>query len=1849
MLKVLTWSRVSCFPDLKTHLDCCRQYPPKKEGATLVSSTATSSSKDEQQHQHHDEHEPQDLHGHKPLPQLNPLVIPHGLGACFMPGVENPSLLDLRKSWLHMAKDIQPTYHMCCDRTAAMSEDEVRELYNILVHDDGDADGDQHGVGRDKKGMEDLEFVDDTTGHGAVKGTKMKSHKEQDEVDEDSTSKHHQRIFGRLFESSKLAGIPDDSTQEAWLAAEYDPETARQLLVFSDHTRVIYQKQTAALWHFKALLDYGDRSTRLAEVLPYLKSRGFRRLDLFDWFFRGISIHESSFAASRFMSQEVDGSNADATTSDDVLLFGSNKDQHVVEDAPAGRATTTTNRSRRTSEDPQFQPKPSFINYFTANNREEDVDHDQHDDNDDVQDLLDLKLPFLVNLAKTLEINSIPERQCLMEDLDTLQGPLRRATDRDIDATGNVITPFDPAIERLLMQNEKIVYDCDERTGVCSRKNNSATSKGSGTRAEGRGDFRNILEKQYNPWQCMLRYRGDDAWNGAGIDLMKPRQSTFDESLTPEEFAKRTVLLVGGRAVLNKSSPEALDPEVGDPQMKSPETLQPAILQPAINIMLEEVRRVDFLLGSEQRIPEDFRAMYNHRYLPAPVEEVLLLLLRSKANFGVADFVRMVIEFFEGTTADSNRDKQVLNEAGAIKNASSEQEQEEQEDARTGKNARTSREHHDHRDSSTLVAQEIAEERNAAGKRENLPARFLVYWIWLERISFSVLLGMSKPLAVAVFLMRLKLMRGISLCRATMFALQAERFLENEIKTSDSTTTAGNYNDGSTTGSGRSVHDGDETTRFSHPELRSIFEDLQLREDENMNPSTSQPASSTKKQLHQSWEKRLLQRLLEVLRKHYLSGGAGTNTKSYLESVTHFFADVCRTYGRGSRLVWKECGCQDYMEVRTEPMNAGASTSSTSRSRNTRSKMASSSSSPSPSGDDPGTSEVTQEQLEPAASCGDLLHPETAGSLRRKHHYYSGYEYERSDSIAVEGSGEEDEGVTRLQTLEWSGRVPLGEDLLFGSFDSGGGGGNTSGGPASKAQNDRDNSIGNKENAKVNSRNKRISKKGRVTIDVVIPVCAQGDVDDLDISVFPGWSRLFFYDLCGEFSRFLPPDEASSRTSTETTSIGRSGEEVIKQTHQQHPNTGTNSEKFLRTVRDAGYRLFSVADILKNQEGDVDEQRFRTNPLAVAIVERCAKFRGDSVFFDDSHEEDIRTLDTGVRFYHLAKHYDTVADIVFMAHPDWREHATTGIMQSLFESLERGLEWREEARSPDVVHMGKRHHGPLLERPVFRGKVANADRFLYGGGSRGEVVGRETGTSSSVHQMHSSDAAHFPDTSTTTGAEILDASPEIEGILNLLKDFVNGIRDENRDVVVPTNQHQQLQHETEVEARATTSSSAGGFVAPETFVYHAVGLRDGEMGEFLGKEDFDLSNGFFLDREQPYEPRRIDVHSFRASLRKSLRHAATEGAAAVQDVVQHAREQLQRILETKEKESKENVDNEENSPDTTGSTHLQSSIGATSSSDEAKIRIDRRIRESTRRSVITRTDPNLHRLPDAYERPLHQKVWRVLFQEEFSLSRGSRQHFGGYDYGVFLLSRRAVHARARTWYENVAYGLQSLPSTWAAGFVSSSGTVRRRGSGRSLRNSMISSGSVSRQVGEGATSRQLLLVNKAKASTSSNSWSTAAGRFVSVRTDISSTPRIYNKAICMVFEHLWSVVFGFVAHSQEGDRFTFGYRADEPVTGGEEELVKQSDSRSPIIETQRSASILLKNRFYDNALPLTFRLESHPAARSIVHFENVWADDKMSLLSVPERCAIQHFLLSDPRYYIQRSILPQFPRICYVV
>ena len=127
-------------------------------------------------------------------------------------------------------------------------------------------------------------------------------------------------------------------------------------------------------------------------------------------------------------------------------------------------------------------------------------------------------------------------------------------------------------------------------------------------------------------------------------------------------------------------------------------------------------------------------------------------------------------------------------------------------------------------------------------------------------------------------------------------------------------------------------------------------------------------------------------------------------------------------------------------------------------------------------------------------------------------------------------------------------------------------------------------------------------------------------------------------------------------------------------------------------------------------------------------------------------------------------------------------------------------------------------------------------------------------------------------------------------------------------------------------------------------------------------------------------------------------------------------------------------------------------------------------------------------------------------------------------------------------------------------------------------------------------------------------------QFVSVKTDISSTPNIYNKAICMLFEHLWSVIFFNTQQMFDGHVLKKNYH-----------LIK-------------------KATFYDQSLPLAMRLGVHEYPNPQPNWLYLWQANSLSLLTLDQRCRLLHVLSLG--YLMNGSgankILPQFPRVCYI-
>lgn len=168
------------------------------------------------------------------------------------------------------------------------------------------------------------------------------------------------------------------------------------------------------------------------------------------------------------------------------------------------------------------------------------------------------------------------------------------------------------------------------------------------------------------------------------------------------------------------------------------------------------------------------------------------------------------------------------------------------------------------------------------------------------------------------------------------------------------------------------------------------------------------------------------------------------------------------------------------------------------------------------------------------------------------------------------------------------------------------------------------------------------SESRRLTLDIVIPICHMNDVEVLDLEPFTPSARIFFYDLCGEFALFLPRTaNARGRPVSPLPTTEIAGGDV----------PGGWAALYGQSRR---RRLYSLKNLLQrfdspSQQGRAGQApavpvqpagsdragqppRLRRNQLFEALLRACKRFDPAKVFFDDSHEEEVRTLDVGVRF-----------------------------------------------------------------------------------------------------------------------------------------------------------------------------------------------------------------------------------------------------------------------------------------------------------------------------------------------------------------------------------------------------------------------------------------------------------------------------------------------------------------------------------------------------------------------------------------------------------------------------------------
>ncbi|CAD7966313.1 unnamed protein product, partial [Amoebophrya sp. A120] len=142
-------------------------------------------------------------------------VLPQGLGVCFLPGVEDGSLLDPRKDhWLPIAKDLQPTFDLCCQRTQHLSVEEVTELYGLLNHNQ-----EHHQKNRKPEPPEEetLERPRSTSTDSIDSYTTSTTAAKTDDDDENSTlSSRSHPVLGRLFFEVEPSSTWDDDASSLW-------------------------------------------------------------------------------------------------------------------------------------------------------------------------------------------------------------------------------------------------------------------------------------------------------------------------------------------------------------------------------------------------------------------------------------------------------------------------------------------------------------------------------------------------------------------------------------------------------------------------------------------------------------------------------------------------------------------------------------------------------------------------------------------------------------------------------------------------------------------------------------------------------------------------------------------------------------------------------------------------------------------------------------------------------------------------------------------------------------------------------------------------------------------------------------------------------------------------------------------------------------------------------------------------------------------------------------------------------------------------------------------------------------------------------------------------------------------------------------------------------------------------------------------------------------------------------------------------------------------------------------------------------------------------------------------------
>merc|ERR1712194_602092 len=96
---------------------------------------------------------------------------------------------------------------------------------------------------------------------------------------------------------------------------------------------------------------------------------------------------------------------------------------------------------------------------------------------------------------------------------------------------------------------------------------------------------------------------------------------------------------------------------------------------------------------------------------------------------------------------------------------------------------------------------------------------------------------------------------------------------------------------------------------------------------------------------------------------------------------------------------------------------------------------------------------------------------------------------------------------------------------------------------------------------------------------------------------------------------------------------------------------------------------FRPSGIQKPIKSDADD-------VLMLLAEKLPHADTSRLYFVDAVDEDFQTNDVGLRFLHLSRWYDDLADVTFFTHADWREHTVYDTTNSILRALDSSLEWR---------------------------------------------------------------------------------------------------------------------------------------------------------------------------------------------------------------------------------------------------------------------------------------------------------------------------------------------------------------------------------------------------------------------------------------------------------------------------------------------------------------------------------------------------------------------------------------------